>query len=69
MRVIALIEDPVVVRTILTHRGRWQPKAVERVPPVPPARACEPAAHLPSRSRHRLKPRLPERGKRGQHST
>lgn len=30
MRVIALIEDPVVVRAILTHLGRWQPKAVER---------------------------------------
>jgi len=28
MRVIALIEDPVVVRAILTHLGRWQPKAV-----------------------------------------
>ena len=36
MRVIALIEDPVVVRAILTHLGRWQPKAVERAPPVPP---------------------------------
>jgi hypothetical protein len=37
MRVIALIEDPVVVRAILTHLGRWQPKALERAPPVPPA--------------------------------
>jgi len=36
MRVIALIEDPAVVRAILTHLGRWQPKAVERAPPVPP---------------------------------
>src|SRR3989337_1765585 len=36
MRVIALIEDPVVVRAILTHLGRWQPKALERAPPVPP---------------------------------
>ena len=37
MRVIALIEDPVVVRRILTHLGRWQPKALERAPPVPPS--------------------------------
>ena len=29
MRVIALIEDPVVVRAILVHFGRWQPKAVD----------------------------------------
>ena len=36
MRVIALIEDPVVVRAILAHLGRWQPKAVERAPPVSP---------------------------------
>jgi len=36
MRVIALIEDPTVVRAILTHLGLWQPKAVERAPPVPP---------------------------------
>jgi hypothetical protein len=59
MRVIALIEDPVVVRAILTHLGRWQPKALERAPPVAPgrlARACEPAAHLPPCARHRLKP-------------
>ena len=41
MRVIALIEDPVVVRAILVHLGRWQPKALERAPPVPPRmRAC-----------------------------
>jgi Putative transposase len=37
MRVIALIEDPVVVRAILMHLGLWQPKAVERAPPVPPS--------------------------------
>jgi hypothetical protein len=36
MRAIALIEDPVVVRAILTHLGRWQPKAAERAPPMPP---------------------------------
>lgn len=35
MRVIALIDDPVVVRTILAHLGRWQPKAVEHAPPCP----------------------------------
>lgn len=35
MRVIALIEDPGVVRAILTHLGLWQPEAPERAPPVP----------------------------------
>ena len=28
MRVIALIEDSDVVRRILTHLGRWQPKRI-----------------------------------------
>ena len=28
-----------MVRAILTHLGRWQPKAVERAPPVPPGAA------------------------------
>ncbi len=36
MRVIALIDDPGVVRRILEHLGRWQPAAMERSPPVPP---------------------------------
>ena len=36
MRVIALIEDPIIVRAILRHLGRGQPKASERAPPVPP---------------------------------
>jgi hypothetical protein len=36
MRVIALIDDPQVVREILTHLGRWQPDAHERAPPMPP---------------------------------
>jgi len=36
MRVIALIEETAVVRAILTHLGRWQPKALERAPPMPP---------------------------------
>ena len=36
MRVIALIDDPPVVRRILEHLGRWQPEAMERSPPAPP---------------------------------
>ena len=36
MLVIALIDAPFVVREIPVHLGRWQPKAVERAPPVPP---------------------------------
>ncbi len=36
MRVIALIDDPPVVRRILDHLGRWAPEAMERSPPVPP---------------------------------
>lgn len=36
MRVIALIEDPLMVRAILTQLGRWKPKAVERAPPRAP---------------------------------
>ena len=36
MRVIALIDDPHVVRRILEHLGRWAPEAMERAPPVPP---------------------------------
>ncbi len=36
MRVIALIDDPPVVRRILEHLGRWAPEAMERSPPVPP---------------------------------
>jgi hypothetical protein len=51
MRVIALIEDPAVVRAILTHLGRWQPKAVERAPPVPretwPAHSSLPLTYHP----------------------
>src|SRR3989337_2930178 len=35
MRAIALIEDPIVVRAILEHLGRWQPRALERAPPAP----------------------------------
>ena len=36
MRVIALIDDPVVVREILVPLGRWQPEALARALPVPP---------------------------------
>ncbi len=35
MRIIALIDDPPVVRRILDHLGLWQPEASERSPPVP----------------------------------
>ncbi len=35
MRIIALINDPPVVRRILEHLGLWQPQAMERSPPVP----------------------------------
>ena len=34
MRVIALIDDPAVVRRILEHLGRWAPEPAERGPPV-----------------------------------
>ena len=33
MRVIALIEDPGVIRRILEHLGHWAPLAAERGPP------------------------------------
>jgi hypothetical protein len=35
MRVIALIDDPHVVRRILEHLGRWAPEPAERGPPAP----------------------------------
>ena len=37
MRVIALIEDPAVIRRILEHLGLWAPIATERSPPLGPA--------------------------------
>jgi len=46
MRVIALIEDPAVVRAILTLPGLWRPRALERAPPAP-ARAWPEHANLP----------------------
>ena len=33
VRVIALIDDPAVVRRILEHLGRWVPEPTERDPP------------------------------------
>ncbi len=51
MRVIALIDDPHVVRRILEHLGRWAPEAMERGPPVPasewPANAVLPLTYHP----------------------
>jgi len=35
MRVVALIDDPAVVRRILEHLGRWSPLPVQRSPPPP----------------------------------
>jgi hypothetical protein len=37
MRVIALIENPGVIRRILEHLGLWAPLATERSPPPGPA--------------------------------
>jgi hypothetical protein len=51
MRVIALIDDPDVVRRILGHLGRWAPEASERGPPLPdpewPANAVIPSRITP----------------------
>jgi len=35
MRILAVIDDPAVIRNILTHRRRWEPKPK---PPDHPAR-------------------------------
>ncbi len=35
MRILALINDPPVVRRILEHLELWQPQATQRSPPVP----------------------------------
>jgi hypothetical protein len=50
MRVIALIEDPGVIRRILEHVGRWAPQAMERSPPLdfagwPPYASLPPTYH------------------------
>jgi hypothetical protein len=51
MRVIALIDDPAVVRRILEHLGRWAPDPVERGPPAQtlewPANAVIPLTYHP----------------------
>jgi len=33
MRIVALIDDPQVVRRILEHLGRWAPLPAQRSPP------------------------------------
>jgi len=57
MRVIALIDDPTVVRRILEHLGRWVPEPAERGPPAPapewPRNAVIPN-HLPPGPGHRV---------------
>ena len=51
MRVIALIDDPPVVRRILEHLGRWAPEAAGPDPPAPapewPADAVIPITYHP----------------------
>jgi len=36
MRIIALIEDPQVIRRIIEHLGQWAPQVSERSPPLGP---------------------------------
>ena len=36
MRILALSNDPLVVRQILEHLALWHPEAMERSPPVAP---------------------------------
>jgi hypothetical protein len=49
MRVIALIEEPEIIRRILEHLGRWAPEPAGRGPPVPapewPANAVIPLTY------------------------
>jgi hypothetical protein len=47
MRVIALIEDPGVIRRILNHLGLWAPLATKRSPPPGPAASWPRHANLP----------------------
>ena len=56
MRIIALIDDPPVVRRTLEHLGLWEPQATERSPPVPPGLAGEqcPADDVSRSTRHRV---------------
>jgi hypothetical protein len=57
MRVIALIDDPGVIRRILEHLRRWAPEAAGPGPPAParewPANAVIPLTY-PPRTRHRV---------------
>ena len=56
MRVIALIDDPAVVRRILEHLGRWVPEPAACGPPVQtpewPANAVIPLTY-PFRTSHK----------------
>jgi hypothetical protein len=47
MRIIALIEDPGVIRRILEHLGQWAPLATERSPPSGPTASWPRHANLP----------------------
>jgi hypothetical protein len=47
MRVIALIEDPGIIRRILEHLGQWAPLATERSPPPGPTASWPRHANLP----------------------
>ena len=47
MRVIALIEDPGIIRRILEHLGQWAPLATERSPPPGPTTSWPRHADLP----------------------
>ncbi len=54
MRIIALIDDPGVVRRILEHLGPWAPEATGRDPPAQvPAREQRSRREAPSRYRRR----------------
>ena len=57
MRIIALIDDPRLIRRILEHLGLWGPEASATGPPVGacdwPANALIPP-DLPPGSRHRV---------------
>jgi len=56
MRIIALIDDPKVIRRILDHLGRWASEATEHGPPAQAPDWPQNAVILPrisSRTRHR----------------
>ena len=54
MRVIALIDEPAIVRRILEHLGRWEELPTERGPPARLAAPRGDPPYLPSRARHRV---------------